>query len=280
MVAMLFRSVILLAISLPVCAQQLAFRPFETAGFAALQGGRFEECATIFGDAAKVHVSEPSPAFVAARCYARAGASEAARRHLASALDRGYRNCANIRRDEILSSFSDLMTRCESNAERFVIASNPELLAGYLSDREDRTGPIADPPAVMRRDAQRRNVVRLAIATRTIRTPADHLHAALVMQHGTTPDEFALARDLAKRAAEMEPSLAEARWLYAAATDRYLRSTGRPQIFGTQYQQVDGRWTLEPFDENGVTDEERARWRVHSLAERQRFIDELNAESQ
>lgn len=280
MAVMLVRGLMLLAISLPVCAQQLAFRPFETAGFAALQSGRFAECASIFAEAAKIHVSEPSPAFVAARCYARADQSDAARRYLGLALARRYRNCTNIRRDEVLSSFTDLMAQCERNAERFVLASNPELLAGYLSDREDRSGPIENPAAVAERDATRRNVVRFAIATRTIRTAADHLHAALVMQHGVTPDDFALARELAKRAAEMDSSLAEARWLHAAATDRHLWSIGRPQIFGTQYQQIDGRWTLEPFDEDGMTDRERARWRVHSVSERLRFIDELNAKPQ
>jgi hypothetical protein len=157
---------------------------------------------------------------------------------------------------------------------------NPELLAAYLADRAERSAEITDREAAMKRDATRQNVVRIAIAGRALRTADDYLHAALVMQHGTTAGDFALARDLAKQAVALRPSLAEARWLYAATTDRYLRAIGKPQIYGTQYAQVDGRWTLEPFDPTAVTDEERARWRTHSLAERRRFIDELNSAQQ
>ena len=105
----------------------------------------------------------------------------------------------------------------------------------------------------------------------------DDYHAAMVMQHGVKPDDFALARDLAKRAMELDPKKREAAWLYAAATDRYLWHTGKAQIYGTQYKKVEGRWTLEPFDPHGVTDDERLQHGVPPLAERLRFIEELNA---
>jgi hypothetical protein len=118
--------------------------------------------------------------------------------------------------------------------------------------------------------------VRISIEQNALRTADDYLHAALIMQHGSTPEAYALARKLAEKAVQLRPWLAEARWLYAAATDRYLQSTGKPQIFGTQYKQVNGQWTLEPFDPAAISDAERARWRAHSLAERLKFIEEVN----
>lgn len=257
-------------------AQDLALRPFEAEGLAALRGGEYATCARIYSEASMRHKDEPSPPFVAARCYARLGDVRRAREQLSEAVRRGYRNCRNIVEEKGLAPLTDLLERCEANAERFVQTSNPELLAAYLADRADRSVEIVDVDATRRRDSVRRDLVRIALATRALRTAEDHLHAALIMQHGSTPSDFALARDLARKAAELRPWLAEARWLHAAATDRHLRSIGQPQIFGTQYEQKDGVWTLEPFDPSAVSDEERARWRVHSLAERRRFIDALN----
>src|SRR5687768_2907725 len=114
------RLLLLLAFCLQVSGQDMALRPFEKEGFAAMQGGDFERCAAIFTGAAKDRNAGPSPAFVAARCHARAGDTASARQQLSSALDRGYRNCASLRREEALASFEDLALRCEANAEQFV----------------------------------------------------------------------------------------------------------------------------------------------------------------
>src|SRR5216117_3857871 len=152
-----------------------------------------------------------------------------------------------------------------------------EVYVAFLDDQADRAGEIADVARVLRRDEQRRRIVQLAIEHHTLKTADDDYHAAMVMQHGVKPDDFALARDLAKRAMELDPKKREAAWLYAAATDRYLWRTGKAQIYGTQYKKVEGRWTLEPFDPHGVTDDERLRHGVPPLAERLRFIEELNA---
>ncbi|MBK5258232.1 MAG: hypothetical protein JJE51_01445 [Thermoanaerobaculia bacterium] len=257
-------------------AQDIALRKFETEGFAALNSKEYPRCAAIFSAAATIYADEPSPAFAAARCHLRVGNTNLAKRWLRRALDRGYRNCANLAREAALASVDHASERCAANAEKFVRESNPELLAAYLGDREDRRGEIADVDAVQRRDHARQAVVRIAIERKTLRTADDYLHAALVMHHGSSTAAFALARDLAKKAVSLRPWLAEARWLHATATDRYLQSIGKPQIFGTQYKEVNGRWTLEPFDPTAVGDAERALWRVHSLGERLKFIDDLN----
>jgi len=159
-----------------------------------------------------------------------------------------------------------------------LLALNLEVYVALLNDQADRAGDIPDVQKVLRADEQRRHIVQLAIASHTLTTADDDYHAAMVMQHGTTAEDIALARELAAEAMKRDPANWRAAWLYAAATDRWLWRTGKPQIYGTQYKKVDGKWTLEPFDRNAVTDEERLKHRVPPLAERLRFIEKLNAQ--
>lgn len=268
------------ALSTQLVAQDMARRPFEARGLAAFTSGDYRTCAIVFSRAGTEHLREPSPEFMAARCYARLGDSQRAARHLVRALDRGFRNCAALRSETALADLVTLQARCERNVDAFLQSSNLELVAAYFGDRADRSAAIEDAEALRRRDEMRRNVVLIALSRRLVRTADDYLHAALVMQHGDTPEDFALARDLARKAVELRPWLAEARYLYAAATDRHLHAMGKPQIFGTQYQHVNGRWTLEPFAPTAITDAERTRWRAHSVEERLRFIERLNEQSQ
>jgi hypothetical protein len=68
-----------------------------------------------------------------------------------------------------------------------------------------------------------------------------------------------------------------ARWLAAAALDRWLMATGKPQRYGTQYRRIGSGpfelWQVDPE----TTDEERAAWDVPPLAEAQRRAEELSA---
>lgn len=258
----------------------MALREFESQGFAAFTAGDFPTCASAFAKGGSEHPREPSPEFMAARCHARIGHLKLAQRHLERALDRGFRNCAALSNEKALAEFAALRERCEKNADAFVRASNPELLAAYLADRADRSGEMENLDAIRLRDRSRRDIVRVSLDRRLVRTAHDYLHAALIMQHGDSSADIALARELAQQAVALRPWLAEARWLFAATTDRSLRMNGKPQIFGTQYQQVDGVWTLEPFDPSVVSDAERAKWRAHPVAQRREFIEQLNRASQ
>ena len=278
----------LVVLSLPsLCfAQTFAVRPrpFEATGLGAFLKGDYATCAKVMSSATFTYLQEPSPPFVAARCYARLGDTVRAERFLRIALDRGYRNCSNIAGEAQLAKLTDARTRCENNADSFVARSNAELLAAYLADRSDRAAYVAgesdnvdSAETIKRRDAARRVVVHASLRQGSVRTADDYYHAAVVMQHGVGSDDFRMARDLARTAVKLRPWFAEARLLYAQSTDRYLQSVGKPQIFGTQYHEENGVWTLEPFDRTAITDEERARWRVQSVAERLHFIETLNA---
>ena len=103
----------------------------------------------------------------------------------------------------------------------------------------------------------------------------DLYHSAMIFQHGNCPEHFKLANSLAEKA--MERGSDGARWLYAATLDRYLMSQGKPQKFGTQFVTVGKTGTWELYDcDPTTTDEERARYKVPSLAVQKQKLEKLN----
>ena len=156
------------------------------------------------------------------------------------------------------------------------VTDNPELAAIFQADQAARQGQMARD--VGERDAERRRRVEGIIAAGQMRTAADHFHAAMVFQHGGSPDDYMRAHELAKRAAELDPSHRSAKWLSAAAMDRYLLSVGRPQVYGTQFMVVQDVWVLQEIDESAVTDEQRAALGVPPLAQARERARKGNAE--
>ena len=98
-------------------------------------------------------------------------------------------------------------------------------------------------------------------------------HAAWLLNHGDAPAEARRAHELAREAAGR--GHAPARWLAAAAYDRWCMYEGRPQRFGTQLVPDGVRirlWDVDP----ATTDAERAAWDVPPLAEQQRRAERLS----
>ena len=153
---------------------------------------------------------------------------------------------------------------------------NAPLRALYEQDQADRRlGHGADWTAISRRDAERRREVRALLDAGSVRTAADHYHAAMVFQHGGDSTSFRTARDLARRADRMGHE--RARWLAAAAHDRHLLSVGERQDYGTQYEEhLDGTWYLSPIDTTSVSDAERRRVGARTLDEIRAFLAEKN----
>ncbi len=152
---------------------------------------------------------------------------------------------------------------------------NAELRELYQADRDERIAqPRHGTPAyrAMRlRDAQRRQRARAILDAHGATSADDYYHAALLFQHGDAPDEAWQAHLLAVRAAELgSPS---ARWLAAAAYDRWLMYQGKPQKYGTQYTSDGVRQRLWDV-EASTTDAERAEWDVPPLAEQLRKAEE------
>lgn len=126
----------------------------------------------------------------------------------------------------------------------------------------DRTG---HPPDVNAFAARRTRVAELVDGGGAI-LAEDYLNAALVYYRADSAADAARAREFALAALEREPDSDDARWLAAAAEDRRLHHEGKPQKYGTQVVERGGRrvlWNVDP----GVSDAERERWSVPSLAE-------------
>lgn len=152
---------------------------------------------------------------------------------------------------------------------------NEELLALYSADRQERIDqPRMGTPeytAMRERDHQRRIRAAAILSTLVAPAAADLYHAALLFQHGDLAEDAWRAYELAREAAERGEE--RARWLTAAAYDRWLMYQSKPQKYGTQYTHDGIRhrlWDVDP----ATTDAERAAWNVPPLAEQLRKAEE------
>jgi hypothetical protein len=148
-----------------------------------------------------------------------------------------------------------------------------ELREMARADQLSRTPPNEPEPSS---DARRQSRVLELLAQGAIQDPESQEHAALILQHsGVTivegklaalsPDDYLLAHLLAKSAAER--GRRSARALAAAALDRYLVFSDKPQKYGTQtlLDLKTNMMYVPPIDPS-TTDAERAQWNVEPLA--------------
>jgi len=147
-------------------------------------------------------------------------------------------------------------------------ASNPEMQQIYEADQQVRKDFVefsraAD--ALVPGDAQRRSQTSRLLADGKLRTAEDYTRAAFVFQHGSTPDDFLFAHTLAMVAAAKGDE--DALWIASATLDRYLQSTGKRQIFGTQIKEkADHTATLEPYNRELISDGIRRELGVQPIA--------------
>ena len=217
-------------------------------------------------------------AYGAACAAALLGRKAEAMTWLERSVDLGFRDVEWMKQDTDLSSvhseqaFTALMARIPTLPVAVQDeGSLPELMRLGEEDQLDRRGQNAPSSpeqwkVVTERDRQRRQRVSELLASGAVKTGADYFAAALVFQHGETLEDFARARELAAEAARKGHPLGL--WLTAAAWDRWLMYAGKPQRFGTQYKhdeatQQERLYTVDP----SVTDAERERWGLPSLAE-------------
>jgi hypothetical protein len=157
---------------------------------------------------------------------------------------------------------------------------NAELLQLYREDlQERRNHPEVGTEAyraMRERDSVRRSKAGTVLAVLANPTRDDLFHAAWVFQHGDGVADVSRAHELALEAVRLgHPA---ARWLSAAAFDRWCMYRGEPQRFGTQIVPDGLRyrvWDVDP----ATTDDERALWNVPSLTEQHRRATELSRTS-
>ena len=140
---------------------------------------------------------------------------------------------------------------------------------GFMSKSKDEWDELA------RRDAIRLKRAKEIYQSGGLVTAGDYFDAALILQHGSTPDDYLLAHVLCTVA--VVKGDADAPWLSAATLDRYLQSIQRKQIFGTQYDGDETKgYTYEPYDDTLLTDSVRKAVQVPTRAEQQKDLQNLN----
>ena len=224
----------------------------------------------------------------AACCCALSGATDQAFAYLHKAIELGYHDADWLEKDNDLLSlrddarWADLIRRCKDANQTYLASINQELYRMYQEDQGDRLDSDGelDWARINVRDAKHRDRARALLDAGQVKTSDDYYHAAMIFQHGHDSTSYALARELALTAVRLDSTNGIARWLAAAAKDRYLWSIGKPQWYGTQPHKIDGKWTIDPIDTTAVTDEDRRQWNVPSLAEARRNAEAMNKQSE
>ena len=152
---------------------------------------------------------------------------------------------------------------------------NKELQSLYEADVEEHAQGhergTAAYQAMRERDQQRRQRISALMVDQDLWEAVDYFHTAQIFQHGDTTEDAWNAYQLALQGTALgEP---RARWMTAAAYDRWLMYQGKPQKYGTNYVS-DGKhqrlWEVDPT----TTDADRAAWDVPPLAEQNRKAEE------
>jgi hypothetical protein len=133
--------------------------------------------------------------------------------------------------------------------------SNPAMTALFKADQAARAGDLmkTDKARLLKDDAERLAATRELLEAGELLSGEDLFHAAFIFQHGGRPDRYLTAHALAVASAARGYTAAV--WIAAAALDRYLQSTGRPQVYGTQFTRgLDGVLSQEPFDRAALPD--------------------------
>lgn len=146
-------------------------------------------------------------------------------------------------------------------------------------DQADRQGSFdsIDWSVVGPRDKARRARVAQIAADGCLAGAADYAAAALVYQHGETPDDYLHAYTWFKKAVDLGD--ASQKSMLARGADRYLGSLGYKQLFATQASRPSMSpsdcWCLDPVAQ-GMTTEQRARYAERTLTEAFAWVDTLN----
>lgn len=157
---------------------------------------------------------------------------------------------------------------------------NAEMAAIFAADQGPRKNvAAADWEQVRKADAERRKRTRELLDQGKLTTARDFWAAAFVFQHGDQPEDYLLAHALAVRSLGL--GLKDAEWIAAATLDRYLESTGKSQIYGTQFlAPPDMPASLAPYDTQLLPDSLRSAAGAGTLDEQRRQVAELEARRQ
>lgn len=146
--------------------------------------------------------------------------------------------------------------------------TNLEMTGIFDADQADRQAADIDWSVVGPADDKRRARTEELLRSGALQSGDDFYHAAFLFQHGSVPDDYLMAHLLAVIAvARGKP---EAVWIASATLDRYLQTSGKPQVLGTQFKLPEGApATQEPYNRALVSDAMRKALRVPTLPEQE-----------
>lgn len=169
---------------------------------------------------------------------------------------------------------------CQSDKVRLEKRSD-ELAAIVKADQDDRKDWNSKTPEEMQevanRDLLRRKRVGEIFGEGCFSKAKDFAAAALVYQHGDSPDHFFQAFIWAKRAVDLGDK--SQKRLMALAIDRYLVNIGHKQLFASQASKPDMSpetcWCLQKI-EPSFSDKQRKKISGKSLSEAFAWLKSLN----
>ncbi|TCK69240.1 hypothetical protein DFQ05_0760 [Winogradskyella wandonensis] len=151
-----------------------------------------------------------------------------------------------------------------------------DIIELFETDQNDRKSDLRW-TRLSKRDELRRNRANQLIDSGMVVSAKEHQMIAYIFQHGNDSSDYAKAISLMKKAIELDSTIDKR--LYAAATDRYLLSLDKPQIYGTQYTKTKFKpWVMKNYDTTKVSDKERLKYGVDTLAQQKEKLEKLNNE--
>lgn len=165
---------------------------------------------------------------------------------------------------------------CSKNHNDEQEIMNADLKEIFESDQYDRKSDLRW-SRLSKRDQLRRNRANQLLDSGMIISAKEHQMIAYVFQHGNDSSDYAKAISLMKKAIELDSTIDKR--LYAAAIDRYRLSIDKPQIYGTQYIKAKFKpWIMRNYDTTKVSDKERLKYGVGTLAQQKEKLKKLNNE--
>lgn len=208
-----------------------------------------------------------------AECSATAGDLDSAFKYLDHAIKKRNFDIAyvvnsnafeKVRQD---ARWSEMLAAWKLAEKVYLEQINKAVHLAKQADQQERKAKPIDWALVNVNDEARRELVRSELAANRIKHSDDYFNAALIMQHGHNQADYKLAYELSLKAVQIDPEHHQAKWLAAAAEDRWLIEQGKPQIWGTQWQSIDGKLTLLNHDLSLKTDEQRWQAGIKSVEE-------------
>ena len=144
---------------------------------------------------------------------------------------------------------------------------NVELQKMFDEDQQSRLASNINWTLLTRQDKERENRIYELIKAGEINTGTDYYNSAMIFQHGEDTISSSMAIKYITKAIELDSTVDK--WLLAAAIDRDLMKRKKPQIYGTQYQQISTEsgptWKRYEIDSTQITDEQRKLFHVETL---------------